>query len=114
MNKLFDRNELKRLEKSVKDKNKMKIYEWANQFEAQIREQYEKEFKNELADSIDNFLIAIIYTLHFNEKCRFGNDRISDFMEDLMSTVECFKNGDYSPKEYKDILAKRKIYFKER
>lgn len=110
---LFDKNELRRLEKAAREKNKDKLYEWGLQFAEQVRQEYEKNYQDELDNSIENFIIAIIYTLHFNEKTRFGNERIDDFMRDLLATIECFKEGSYSPDEYKNILAKEKIHFKE-
>ena len=118
LEKLFNRAELRRLEKAAKDKNKMKLAEWAEQFEIQVAKKYnnyyEKQYQEILSDSISNFLIAIVYTLHFNEKCKFGNDRISDFMDDLMAVVEGFKTGEYTPEEYKKELEQQKIYFEKK
>ena len=115
---LFDRNELRRLEKASKEKDKRKLIEWGLQFEDTIRQEYEKNFEEtvqkELLQSIDNFIIAIIYTLHFNEKCKFGGKRIDDFMEDLLSTVDNFNDESYSPEEYKEILKKDGIEVKPR
>ena len=108
---LFNKAELRRLEKAARDKNKMKLAEWAGQFEMQMSNFYEKEYQKILAESIDNFLIAITYTLHFNEKCKFGNERIADFMDDLMEVVDGFKTGEFSSEEYKEELKKQKIYF---
>ncbi len=110
---VFDRNELRRLQKAARDKDIRKLAEWGYQFEEQIRQEFlkafDKEVEKELQLSVDNFIIAIVYTLHFNEKCKFGGSRIQDFMEDLLATVDCFKDGSYSPKEFKDILAKEHI-----
>lgn len=115
--KLFDKNELRRLEKAAKEKNKEKLADWAKQFEDTVHEEYnnryEKTYKEILSGSINNFLIAMVYTLHFNEKCKFGNDRISDFMEDFMAVIDGFASGEYTPEEYRGILEKQKIYFKE-
>ena len=115
---LFDKNELRRLEKASKEKDKRKLIEWGLQFEDTIRQEYEKDFEEtvqkELLLSIDNFITAIIYTLHFNEKCKFGGKRIDDFMEDLIATVDNFSNGSYNPEEYKQILKKDGIEIKPR
>ena len=108
---LVNKAELRRLEKAARDKNKMKLAEWAGQFEIQMSNFYEKEYHKILKESIDNFLLAITYTLHFNEKCKFGNERIADFMDDLMEVVNGFKTGEFSPEEYKEALKKQKIYF---
>ena len=125
--KLFDKEELRRLEKAARDKNKAKLKEWAIQFEDQLRNCYEteikriekeiKEFHEEeyhktIRYTVDSFLVAIAYTLHFNEKCKFGNNRVTDFMNDLMAVVNGFKTGEYTPEEYKEILKKQKIFYK--
>lgn len=67
---------------------------------------YEKKYEEDLLNSIDIFILAIIYTLHFNEKTRFGNNRIEDFMNDLFVTVDNFRTGEYDPEEYRQILKK--------
>lgn len=108
---LFDKNELRRLEKASKEKDKRKLIEWGLQFEDTIRQEYEKDFEEtvqkELLLSINNFITAIIYTLHFNEKCKFGGKRIDDFMEDLIATVDGFKDGSYSPRRIQRNIKKR-------
>ena len=79
MKKLLDRNELRRLTKAARDKDIRKLAEWGSQFEDSIREEYEKMFKDrveeELLESINNFITAIVYTLHFNEKCKFRRQK---------------------------------------
>ena len=115
LEKLFSREEMRRLEKAARDKNKIKLAEWAEQFEIQVanhyNKYYEKKYQELLSYSISNFLVAIVYTLHFNGKCNFGNNRISDFMNDLMEVVNGFKTGEFSPEDYKEELKKQKIYF---
>ena len=123
---LLSREEIRRLEKAAKDKNKDKLKEWAMQFENQlyvyyekqskdfegkIKDYYEKEYQKVIEYTVESFLIAIAYTLHFNEKCKFGNSRINDFMNDLMAVVDGFKTGEYSPEDYKKILKEQKIYY---
>lgn len=103
---LINRDEVRRLEKAAKEKNKIKLVEWASQFEAQIKSLYEKDYKENLAEAIDNFILAIVFTLHFNEKTKFGGKRLDDFMEDLLATVDNFKDGSYSPEEYREMLLK--------
>lgn len=101
---MFNRDELRRLEKAAKDKNKTKLIDWANQFEDQLRQEYENAFKQELSDAIDNFVLTIVYTLHFNEKTKFGGKRIDDFMSDLFVTIDYFRTNEYSPEEYREQL----------
>lgn len=70
---------------------------------------YEKWYKEQLLEAIDNYIVAIAYALHFNEKTKFGQNRISDFFEDLFATIDNFMDGSYSSEEYREILKKEGI-----
>lgn len=116
LKRLLDRNEIRRLQKAARDKDLRKLAEWGIQFEDSIRREFQRAFdkriKEELEISIENFIVAIIYTLHFNEKCKFGGKRIDDFMDDLLATIDNFTDGSYSPDEYKKILKEDGIIVK--
>ena len=109
---LLDKNEMHRLKKAAKENNMMKLYDWATQLEYQLSQQYERVFEKELEDSIDNFILTIVYTLHFHESTKFGKKRITDFMDDLLETIDMFKRGEAVPQDYKDQLKKDGIIFK--
>lgn len=109
---LFDRNELRRLEKAARDKNKNKLIEWGTAFEKRIIELYEKEYIKILQDSINNYMLTMIFSLHFNEKTKFGKKRIDDFMEDFVEVVKGFSNEEFKVQEYEEMLNKDGIYFK--
>jgi len=102
--KLFNSDELRRLQKAARDKDLSKVYEWGEQFEEQMRQEYERAYQKELGEAIENFLVAIAFTLHFNEKTKFGKIRLNDVMDDLMVTVNMFTNKEYNPEEYKKML----------
>lgn len=102
--KIMDRNELRRLEKAAREKDKKHLLDWAMQFEEQIRQEYEDAFQKELAEAIDNFCVGIVYTLRFGEYTNFGNKRIDNFMNDLFITVNMFKTGESNPDAYKKEL----------
>lgn len=108
LEKLFDKNELNRLERAVKDKNKSKVVEWGMQFENTIKERYNVLYKEELEKqvklAIERYMIIIIFTLHFNEKLNFDEKTIEDFMEDVMAGIHSFDTGEYSLEEYKQML----------
>ena len=108
-NKLINRDERRRLEKAAREKDKKHLVAWAEQFEDQIRREYEKSFEDELDNSVENFLVAIVYTLHFSELTQFGKKRINEFCGDMMSTVDMFTSKEYTPAEYKEILEKEGI-----
>ena len=115
----MDKNEFRRLElaarKADKKGNKQALYDWGIQLEQQLEEklrtEYEKMFEQDLESSIDCFIIAIMYTLHFSEITKLGPKRLKAIMEDITATVDMFNTGEYSPEEYKKILEKEKIYF---
>lgn len=115
IDKLFNKEELRRVEKAARDKNKQKLIDWSTQYEDIIHEVYHKKYEEAyeqiLAESIDNYMLAMVFTLHFCEKTRFGNDRISEFLKDFVATTDGFKSGEYNPEEYKNILKEQKIYF---
>ena len=113
MRNLLNRNELRRLEKAAREKDKKHLMGWAMAYEDMLRREYEKAYEDEIQSAINNFLVAIVYTLHFNEKTRFGPKKLPDFMEDLMVTVDMYRTGEYKPDEYLDELAKCGIYFEK-
>lgn len=104
----MDKNELKRLEraddKAHKKKSREPLYEWGMQLERQledkIRKFYEEKFRKDMSKSIEWYIIAIAYTLHFNEKCKFGRKRLQDIMEDLTATVDLFGTKEYTAEDY--------------
>ena len=122
----MDKEEFKRLEraenKAYKKHSKEALYDWGIQFEEtlikKLNIEYEKKFKKDLAESIDNFVIAIVYVLHFSEKTKFGPKRLQEFMKDIESTVDMFTRNEYTPEEYKKILEDDNIFietiFKEK
>jgi uncharacterized protein YnzC (UPF0291/DUF896 family) len=105
-NNIFSREEIRRLEKAAKDKNKQKLLDWAISYDDQLRKEYDKAFKDELKDSIDNFCTAIAYTARFSETSHLSKKKIPEFMEDLFSTIDMFRLGEYLPKEYEEELLK--------
>ena len=111
--KLFDRNELRRLEKAAREKDRTKLIEWGKAFEQRIIDLYEKEYIDILQNSINTYMLVMIFSLHFNEKTKFGKKRIDDFMEDFMEVVNGFTRGEFNPQEYEEMLNKDKIYLKK-
>lgn len=109
---IINREEIRRLEKAAREKDKKKLFDWAKQFEEQIAKYYEDYFKKELGNSIDNFILTIVYTLHFNESTNFGGKRIDSFMKDLLETIDMFRRGEAVPDDYREQLKKDKIYVK--
>lgn len=117
MNDILNRNEIRRLEKAAREKDKKHLFEWTIQFENQVaemlRKEYEQAYQDELASSVDTFLIAVAYTAKFSETTNLNKDTLPEFMNDLLVTVDMFSTGEYKPEEYRKILADNGIIFEE-
>lgn len=110
---LVNREEVRRLEKAAREKDKRKLVSWAEQFERQLenifRTDYEKAYKEQTADTVDNLMIAVAYTLHFSEETRFGSKKLPSFMEDLFVTIDMYRTGEYRPEDYAEELKRNGI-----
>lgn len=105
---LFDINEINRLHRAAKNKDKKEIIKWGQQFEEYLREKYLKEYKDYYMEQyrkrLHDLYIAVLYTLHFNECCKFGNKRLKNVMQDLTATIKGFYNNEFDCKEYMTML----------
>ena len=105
---IFDTNELNRLQRAAKNKDKEAIRKWGEDFEKRINEKYYEMYKNLYVKWLDETFkdldIAIIYSLHFNESTKFGNKRLKNFMDDLSVTVKGFYKKEFDREEYKRML----------
>lgn len=77
-----------------------------------LRKQFDNAYREELDSSIQNFLFAIAYTLHFNEDIAINNEKMSSFMDDLFVTVDMFRRGEYKPEDYEKELEKEGVKFR--
>ena len=69
-----------------------------------LRKEFESAYKDELDSSVQNFITAIAYTLHYNEDVHLQHNELNSFMEDLFVSVEMFRKGEYNPEEYREQL----------
>jgi hypothetical protein len=108
--KMFDTNELNRLQRCAKNKDKKEIIKWGQDFERRIAELYRKRYKDyylkEYAERLKDIDTALMYALHFGESTRFGNKRLKAVVDDLSETIKGFYNGEYNRKEYREMLIK--------
>ena len=109
----MDKNELRRLEKAARDKNKRHLMDWAMQFENQIRYEYEKAYEKEIESSVNNFLVAIAYTLVFTEEIKLEPGALAGVIEDLIVTVDLFRTGEQKPEDYMQALKENGAIFDE-
>lgn len=99
----------------IKSYSKEEMSRWLDYHEAMLynilRKDFEKNYQDEIENSVSNFLIAIWYTLHFNEETHLTHDELHSFMEDLYITVDLFRKGEYKPEDYKEEMEKDGISF---
>jgi len=100
----LSREEIRRLQKAARDKNIIKLAEWGDQFEQSIstllKIHYDKTYNRYLDDSFQNLLIALLYSLYYSEETVCTKENINDFMADFLSTIECFRTGEYKPDDF--------------
>ena len=115
INSLVNREEIRRLQKAARDNNKAKLWEWAKRYEECLkdlyRKEYEEQYRDEISCSIDNFMIAIIYTLHFSEEISLGDDRLKEFLADVYATLDLYRTDNVSPNDFVKDLADNGIIF---
>ena len=105
---VITKDEMHRLKKVLKNEDKeQKLRDWAMGLALQINninaKQYKDDYNKRLSENIEKILketnATIVYTLHFNEKCKFGCRRIEDFMKDYFVTYELFDKGEITPED---------------
>ena len=105
---MFNTNELNRLHRCAKDNNKEKLKEWAMQYDARLKEQYNKAYLEKhiekFAQSIKDIDVALIFTLRFNEKLHLSEEEIIDVMKDVRATERGFYKDGYTRQDYIKML----------
>ena len=104
MNRQERRNYVKRMNTPYK------IEQYSKELDYRIREEYrkiyEEKYQKEIERSIHNFIVAIVYSLHFSEETQFDNKTVQSFMQDLLATIELFRTEEATPESYKKQLDK--------
>ena len=94
--------------RSIKGMSKEQMERWLQRYYNvtynSLRKEFEEAYKDELDSSIQNFITAIAYTLHYNEDVHLQHDELVSFMDDLFVSVEMFRKGEYNPDDYKEQL----------
>lgn len=115
--KLFDTNELNRLQRCAKNKDKKEIIKWGQEFENRLNKMYYEEYKKRytiwLEQTFKDIDTALIYALHFSEDTKYNNEQIRSIMDDLSATMKGFYNGEFSREDYNKMLKKDGIDIKE-
>ena len=117
VNPKITKEEMHRLKKTLNEGNLQKLKDWAyglglqldNNIAKQYNQYYEKKLKEDNLWAIKCMQTVLIYTLHFNEKCKFGGNRIKDFMDDFTSCFELITNKECNLEYYIEQLKAEKI-----
>lgn len=84
------------------------IYQLGKEYEdtlsSELKREYDYAYQTILGKSIDHFIIAIAFVLHFSETTKFGKKRIHEILKEIQETVDMFGNKEYSAKDYIKML----------
>lgn len=100
----LSRDEFRTLKGFSKDQLEKWLQGYYNITYNSLRKEFEDAYKDELDSSVQNFITAIAYTLHYSEDTHLQHDELNSFMEDLFVSVEMFRKGEYNPEEYREQL----------
>lgn len=106
--KLFDINEINRLHRAAKNKDKKEIIKWGQSFEYVVtnyyNDYYREKYLSQYMEKLKDIDTALLYVLHFGEATSFGNKRLKSTMDDLSATVKGFYSGEFNRDEYRQML----------
>lgn len=103
--------------RNIKNMSKETMEKWLSNRNAsmynQLRKVFEKEYQDEIDCTINNFLIAIAYTLVFTEEINLEKGAAAGVIEDLLVTVDMFKTGEYKSEDYEKALKEEGVSFEK-
>lgn len=100
----ISRDEFRKIKSFSKEEMEKWLQIYYNNTYNALRKAFNAEYKDELDSSVQNFITAIAYTLHFNEDISLQHDELASFMDDLYVSVEMFRKGEYNPEDYREQL----------
>lgn len=100
----LSRDEFRNLKSFSKEQMEKWLQGYYNITYNSLRKEFNDAYKDELDSSVQNFITAIVYTLHFNEDIHLQHDELASFMDDLFVSVEMFRKGEYNPEDYREQL----------
>lgn len=100
----LNRDEFRNLKSFSREQMEKWLQGYYNVTYNSLRKEFESAYKDELDSSVQNFITAIAYTLHYNEDVHLQHDELSSFMEDLFVSVDLFRKGEYNPEDYREQL----------
>ena len=100
----LNRDEFRNLKSFSREQMEKWLQGYYNVTYNSLRKEFNDAYKDELDSSVQNFITAIAYTLHYNEDVHLQRDELNSFMEDLFVSVEMFRKGEYNPDDYREQL----------
>ena len=100
----LNRDEFRNLKSFSREQMEKWLQGYYNVTYNSLRKEFNDAYKDELDSSVQNFITAIAYTLHYNEDVHLQHDELNSFMEDLFISVEMFRKGEYNPEDYREQL----------
>ena len=100
----LSRDEFRNLKSFSKEQMERWLQGYYNITYNSLRKEFNDAYKDELDSSVQNFITAIAYTLHFNEDIHLQHNELASFMDDLFVSVEMFRKGEYNPDDYREQL----------
>ena len=100
----LNRDEFRNLKRFSREQMEKWLQGYYNMTYNSLRKEFNDAYKDELDSSVQNFITAIAYTLHYNEDVHLQHDELNSFMEDLFVSVEMFRKGEYNPEDYREQL----------
>ena len=118
---MLNTNELNRLQRCAKNKDKKEILKWAEDFENRLSDKYRKlyndacrkHYMEQYSKRFKEVNIALLYVLHFSESTKFGNKRLESILKDFAVTMKGFYDGDFSVEEYEKMLVDDGVKFED-
>jgi hypothetical protein len=100
----LSREDFRRMKGFSKEEMENWLQIYYNSLYNNLRKSFNDAYKDELDNSVQNFITALAYTLHFSDEVNLQHDELNSFMEDLFVSVEMFRKGEYNPEEYREQL----------
>lgn len=94
--------------RAIKNMSKEQMENWLQRYYDVtyngLRKEFEIAYEDELDSSIQNFITAIGFTLHYSDEIHLQHDELASFMNDLFVSVDLFRKGEYNPDDYREQL----------
>ena len=100
----LNRDEFRNLKSFSREQMEKWLQGYYNVTYNSLRKEFNEAYKDELDSSVQNFITAIVYTLHYSEDVNLQHDELNSFMEDLFVSVDMFRKGEYNPEDYREQL----------